>query len=509
MKEKIFIGCDIGTSSAKAVAADINGKILAQAVKSYGIIQKHHNWAEQDAAIWLEAAAETIQAVVKEIDEKTVEAICISALYGGTGVMCDSRMEPIRPAIIWMDRRAEEESRWVRANYSEDRVFEVSGNGIDSYFGFTKLLWVKNHEPGNWEKICFILPVHSYILYKLTGKITVDYCSAGNVGGIFDYRRREWSEEMCAEFGIPYEALPKEFHEPGEIIGTLNAEYREKFGLSHEVKLCAGTVDCIASMISAAVVKSGDNAAVLGTSLNWGFLHDHMPDNANLVSMPYGFDSKKLSYTYGGASTAGALPRWFVKSFFGNENASNYDLLEKEIAENGIGAGSNGIIVLPYFMGERTPIWDENATGVIFGLTLSHTRAHIYKAVLEAVAYSLLHIMENMTGEKDAEGEAKISKIILVGGGSQSELWKSVFADVTGLPVYTPVNPVEAPLGDAFMAAMGTGDIKETSVIGEWVKMNPPVNPIMENNAVYKKYFEMYKQLYLDLKDTMGRHSRF
>ncbi|SHO54053.1 FGGY-family carbohydrate kinase [Anaerocolumna xylanovorans] len=509
MKEKIFIGCDIGTSSTKTVAVDINGKVLAQAVKSYGIIQKHHNWAEQDAAVWFEAAAETIQAVVKKIDEKAVEAICISALYGGTGVMCDASMESIRPSIIWMDRRAEEESRWIRKNVGEDRIFEISGNGIDSYFGFTKLLWVKNHEPENWKKIRFILPVHSYILYKLTGKVTVDYCSAGNVGGIFDYRLREWSEEMCTELGIPYEALPKEFHAPGEIIGTLNAEYQEKLGFNHEVKICAGTVDCIASMISATIVRNGDNAAVLGTSLNWGFLHDRLPDNPSLVSMPYGFDSKKLSYTYGGASTAGALPRWFVKSFFGNEDASNYELLEKEIAENQIGAGSNGIIVLPYFMGERTPIWDENATGLIFGLTLSHTRAHIYRAVLESVAYSLLHIMEAMTGDEDDVRKDKINKIILVGGGSKSELWKSIFADVTGLPVYTPVNPVEAPLGDAFMAAMGTENIKETSVIEEWVKMNPPVNPVIENNVVYKKYFEMYKQLYMDLKDTMGRHSRF
>lgn len=500
--KQIFIGCDIGTSSTKTVATDVNGTILAQASTSYGIIQKHNNWAEQDPFVWLEAAAQTIRNVVDQIDESKVEAICISALYGGTGVMCDAAMESLRPAIIWMDRRAEEESKWIEDKIGKEKIFEISGNGIDSYFGYVKLLWVKEHEPEIFNRIRYILPIHSYIVYKLTGKITVDYSSAGNLGGIYDYRLHGWSDEMCRKLGIPIETLPGDFYEPGDIVGTINKEYQEKLGLKHEVKLCAGSVDCIASMISATIVRPGDNAAVLGTSLNWGFVHDRIPDDPNLVSMPYAFDASKISYTYGGASTAGALPRWFVKNFMGNEDADTYALLEQEIADNQVAPGSNGLIILPYFMGERTPIWDENATGLMFGLTLSHTRAHIYRSVLESVAYSLLHIIESMTGDKQ-----DVNKIILVGGGSKSELWKQIFADVTGLPVYTPVNPVEAPLGDAFIAAMGAGYIADVSSIADWVKLNPPILPNSNNYVVYKKYFGIYKELYLKLKDTMERHA--
>lgn len=508
MSTSIFIGCDIGTSGTKAVAVNVEGRILAQAAVTYDVLKPQNNWAEQSPEVWLDAAVCTLRQVIAEIPEQgSIASICISALYGGTGVMCDEQMNSIRPVIIWMDRRAEEESRDIRQTLGEERLLEITGNGIDSYFGYTKLLWVKKHEPENWAKIRFILPVHSYIVYKMTGICCTDYCSAGNVGGIYDYRTHSWSEEMCEAMGIPYGALPHDFHDPSDIVGTINGEYQKKLGLNSPVPLCAGTVDCIASMLSASIVRPGDNAAVLGTSLNWGYIHGRKPDNPNLVSMPYCIEPSRLSYTYGGASTAGALPRWFALNFLGDDSGKAYNKLEQMIHEQKIGPGSGGLIALPYFMGERTPVWDEKATGVLFGLTLAHTKAHIYRAVLESVAYSLLHIMESMTGA-EADGAAPaIEKIILVGGGARSAVWKQIFADVTGLPVFTPAAEIEAPLGDAFLAAVGAGAVTKFDSIHFWVTMNPPVLPDKENHQQYKKYFAMYKKLYPALKDLMAERA--
>lgn len=503
MSKNIFIGCDIGTSGTKAVATDINGNILAQSSQTYGIIQPHNNWAEQDPDIWLDAATYTIHSVIEKLPAKDgIVSICISALYGGTGAMCDEHMQSVRPTLIWMDRRADAEGNDIADTIGEEHILNISGNGIDSYFGYTKLLWVKKNEPDNWAKIRHILPIHSYIIYKLTGKLTVDYCSAGNVGGIYNYKTHSWSDEMCKKMGIPYDALPKDFHDPSDIIGTLNSEYQEKLGLDIPVSVCAGTVDCIASMLSAAIIQPGDNAAVLGTSLNWGYIHDRKPDNPNLVSMPYCIDPTHYSYTYGGASTAGALPRWFANQFIGSDDASAYNQLEEMIQEQNIGPGADGLVVLPYFMGERTPIWDEKATGVLFGLTLSHTKAHIYRAMLEAVAYSLCHIMESM-----ADSHITIEKIILVGGGARSAIWKQIFADVTGLPILTPVQEIEAPLGDAFMAAIGSGLISDYTEMSNWITMNPATIPNVEHHKLYKKYFEIYKELYVNLKDTMKKRA--
>lgn len=523
MSTPIFIGCDIGTSGTKAVAVNLSGRILAQASVTYDVLKPQNNWAEQNPDVWLDAAVSTLRQVIADIsDQSSIASICISALYGGTGVMCDEQMHSIRPVIIWMDRRAEEESREIRETLGEDRLLEVTGNGIDSYFGYTKLLWVKKHEPENWAKIRHILPVHSYIVYQMSGTLCTDYCSAGNVGGIYDYNTHSWSEEMCGAMGIPYESLPHDFRNPSDIIGTLNTEYTEKLGLKSPVPLCAGTVDCIASMLSASIVSPGDNAAVLGTSLNWGYIHGRKPDNPGLVSMPYCIEPTRLSYTYGGASTAGALPRWFALNFCGSDSGEAYDELERLIRDQKVGPGSDGLIALPYFMGERTPIWDEKATGVLFGLTLAHTKAHIYRAVLEAVAYSLLHIMESMTNPGAADSDPggsgsavsgagssgmAIEKIILVGGGARSAIWKQIFADVTGLPVLTPVQEIEAPLGDAFLAAVGSGHITDYAAIHSWITMNPPVLPDKENHELYKKHFALYKELYPALKDIMVKRS--
>lgn len=503
MSTPIFIGCDIGTSGTKAVAVNLKGEILSQSSATYDVLKPQNNWAEQNPEVWLEAAVHTLRQVIAHLPSREdIASICISALYGGTGVMCDENMRSIRPVIIWMDRRAEAEGAEIREKIGEDRLLNISGNGIDSYFGYTKLLWVKKHEPENWSKIRHIIPVHSYIIYKMTGILSVDYCSAGNVGGIYDYNTHSWSEEMCRELEIPYEALPKDFHNPSDIIGVLNEAYQTQLGLDRPVPICAGTVDCIASMLSASIIRPGDNAAVLGTSLNWGYIHDRKPDNANLISMPYCIEPMRFSYTYGGASTAGALPRWFAQNFLGNDSAEAYDELEKIIRDRNIGPGSDGLIALPYFMGERTPIWDEKATGVLFGLTLAHTKGHIYRAVLEAVAYSLLHIMESMTEDSTALG-----KIILVGGGSRSAIWKQIFADVTNLPVLTPMQEIEAPLGDAFLAAVGAGFITEYDDITSWISMNPPVLPDPGNHELYRKHFTIYKKLYPALQDIMSERA--
>ena len=485
MSTPVFIGCDIGTSGTKAVATDLAGNILAQSSTTYGIIQLHNNWAEQDPDVWLNAACDTIRNVVDQLpSQEDIQSICISALYGGTGAMCDENMNSVRPALIWMDRRAEVEGRELASSIGEDTIFQTSGNGIDSYFGYTKLVWVKKNEPENWIKIKHIVPIHSYIIYKMTGKLTVDYCSAGNVGGIYDYNTHSWSKEMCDKMEIPYETLPTDFHQPSDIIGSLNEEYQQKLGLTRPVPMCAGTVDCIASMLSAGIIHTGDNAAVLGTSLNWGYIHDKKPDNPNLVSMPYCIDPTHISYTYGGASTSGALPRWFVVNFLGNDSSAEYDELEHMIREEQIGPGSDGLIALPYFMGERTPIWDEKATGVLFGLTLSHTKGHIYRALLEAVAYSLCHIMESMS-----DPDIKINKIVLVGGGAKSAIWKQIFADVTGLPILTPVQEIEAPLGDAYLAAVGSGMMNGYETMESWITMNPAIKPDPEAHKLYQKYY--------------------
>lgn len=502
--EKYLVGTDIGTSGTKTVVMSASGKILAESYLEHDIIIPKALWAEQWAEVWVNAAKQTIKDAVKKagIPENSVAGICISGLYGGSGVPVDSDMKSVRPCIIWMDRRAEEECRQIESRIGTDSLFEVTGNGIDTYFGFAKILWIKNNEPENWEKIkCFVAP-NQYVIYNLTGRLVMDHTSAGNLGGIYDLRKHAWSSQMLEAMGIPRDKLPQELVEPNSIVGGLSAEAAKELGIAAGTPVCAGCIDCLSSTLATGVLNANEHTAIIGTSINWGVIHSSFPTSPSFITMPYSKDSLHMNYTYGGASTAGALPKWFRDQLIGFNGGTKKSFAELDAEAESVPAGSKGLIVLPYFMGERSPIWDDDAKGTIVGLTLQHTRAHLYRAFLESVAYSLRHIME--TSQIALPDKPKLT---LIGGATRSKLWKQIFADVTGATICCSEMNVEAPIGDALLAGIGTGVITEYEDVKKWVDFSDIVEPNPEMHERYNAYFELYKKLYLALKSTMKEMS--
>lgn len=497
MAKEFLIGTDIGTSGTKSVIVDLNGNVLEASLVEYSIDSPRNLWAEQWPEVWVDAVKRTIRDIVgkSKVSPDKIAGICISGLYGGSGIPCDENMEPVRPCIIWMDRRAKSEHEWVLQNIGLERLFSITGNGSDPYFGFTKLLWIKNNEPENWERTKLFVPPNAYVIYKFTGRVAIDYTSAGNLGGLFDMKTRSWSKELLDELGIPLSKMPETLVSPSDIVGVLSGNIAEELGLNAGIPVIAGAIDCLAATLSAGVLESGQHVAVIGTSINWGLVHDKAPTDPKLVTMPYIIDPKEKLYTYGGASTAGALPKWFRDNF---AVGSSYEELDMEASS--ISPGSDGLIMLPYFMGERTPIWDTNARGTIMGMTLYHTRAHVYRAVLESVAYALRHIIETSGVQLEENSEC-----VIVGGATKSKLWKQIFADVTGLPIVCPRGSIEAPLGDALMAGVSTGVLKDYSIIRNWIEFDEKVIPNWENHRIYTEYFEQYKELYLNLSGNMKR----
>lgn len=507
MAKEFLIGTDIGTSGTKSVLMDLKGNVIASSLAEYGVISPRALWAEQWPDVWVDAVKKTIKDVVlkSKASPNKVAGICISGLYGGSGIPCDKDLNPVRPCIIWMDRRPEAECKWLHKNIGEEKILSITGNGIDEYFGYAKILWIKNNEPENWEKIYKFITPNAYAIYKLTGNISIDYASAANIGGIYDLKNHCWSKELMDKMGIPEYMMPETFYNPSDIVGELTCGAAEQLGLTPGIPVCAGTIDCLSATLSAGVIEPNKHVAVLGTSLNWGLVHERFPNNRDLVTMPYVKDSKTLFYTYGGASTAGALPRWFRDNFAQEEKAeeaqggiSAYAALDKECED--IAPGSDGLVVLPYFMGERSPIWDSNARGTVLGLTLYHTKAHIYRAILESVAYSLRHIMETFEAGGSFGGEC-----ILVGGAVKSKVWKQIFADVTGLSIKCPKRDVEAPLGNALLAGIGTRVINDYNAIKGWTDFSESVHPDKDRHKLYSKYFEIYKNLYPLLSDNMNK----
>ena len=497
-----LLGTDIGTSGTKTILMDVEGNLISQDLQEYDVLTPKPLWAEQWPDVWLQATKTSIRNTVEKsgISAEDIRGIAISGLYGGSGIPLDENMDPVRPCMIWMDRRAEEETKWVLEQIGEEKLLEITHNGADPYYGYTKILWMRNHEPENWKKTKLFLPPNDYVIYKLTGEIAIDYSSAGNIGGIFDMNERTWSKELMDAMGIPQSMMPQNIVESTDIVGGLTADIAAELGLSKGMPVIASGIDAGAANIGLGVLESGVYAAAIGTSMCAALISDKPVKGEGLIVWPYLYDAKKLSYYFTGGNTAGAIIKWFRQTMCefeleteknGGENA--YDVLNKQ-AES-IPVGSEGLIVLPYFMGERSPVWDSDAKGTIIGLSLAHTKAHIYRAFLEAVAYSLRDAME-------ATGENLGEQILIAGGVTKSKLWRQIFADVTGYPVVCPVHDAEANMGDVMLAGIGTNLLTYEDV-KKWQVLDEKIMPNQENHQKYTAYYNVYKSVYKNLKQDM------
>ncbi|EMR07028.1 Xylulose kinase [Bhargavaea cecembensis DSE10] len=501
-----LIGVDIGTQGTKAVLVDEKGTVLAHSYKGYEVETPHHSWAEQWPDVWEQAAYETISRVVAEsgTDPKNIKGIAVSSLYGGSGIPVNDRMEPVGPCIIWMDRRAEAETEWVRENIDQDELFAVTGNSVNSYFGFTKILWYKNNRPDIWNKISHFVPPCSYVVHKLTNTLAVDYSSAGNIGGVFDIRKKNWSVDLMEKMGIPPSFMPELLVASTEVAGHVTEEAAKRTGLAAGTPVVIGGVDAPVATLGAGALEEGNHVAMLGTSMCWGFVTDRANLSPDLVSMPHVLNPEEKIYTFGGASTAGAIASWFKNTLGQSEmmaaeltGINPYTLLDTEAIN--VPAGSNGLLVLPYFMGERSPIWDSDARGAVIGLTLLHTKADLYKAFMESVAYALRHNMEEVHGT----GVLLDRELTIVGGVSKSLVWPQIIADVTGRPVRVIKDDVEAPLADALLAGIATRTLTGANAVSDWLEFGPVIEPDSANHTVYNEYYRQYLNLYQNLKGSL------
>lgn len=503
------IGVDIGTQSTKALLVSKEGTIIAQASHGYEIDQPKPMWAEQWPDVWMDAVIRTIKGVIGKagVHKADIKALCVSSLYGGSGIPVDRDIKPLYPCLIWMDRRAGKEVKSILETKDFERLKDISGNGIDSYHGFTKMLWIKNNCPDIWKKTRYFLPPNSYVQYQLTGEIAVDHSSAGNIGGVYDMHERNWSSTLLQMLGIPEQMMPSRLVASNEIVGGLTESMAAELGLPVETPVVAGGVDAAMATLAAGVTEPGNHVAMIGTSMCWGFINDSADASNGLVSMPYVSNYESSIYMFGGTISAGASISWFRDQFCQEEkqaaamlaNVDVHELLELEAAKTL--AGADGVLFLPYLMGERSPIWDSNATGTFVGLSLHHKKAHLYRAVLEGVAFALRHNIECGLRAADHLDD----RLVVVGGAAHSNLWMQIIADITGFDVYTIEQEVEAPLGAAYLAAEAAGLLAENQTVKDWSRLKKRASPQSVNRERYDQMFTVYKQLYFDMKHSMHR----
>ena len=497
MEAPVFLGTDIGTYGTKSCLVDSSGKVLATSFVESDILIPNPGWAEQWPDVWLNAYVESVREVlnISGMDPADIGGVSISGLFSGSGVPVDKEFKPIRPAIIWMDRRAVEECEWIKREIGVDEIFKKTGNVVDPYYGFPKILWIKRHEPKNWEKIHQLVTIYGYVIYKLTGVHCIDHSSAGNIGGIYDIHKRDWCEELMEELGIPRTFFPEKINCSKDVIGEVTEEGAKLTGLRKGTPVVAGGIDAPMSALSVTALNDGDLTSMIGTSMCNGVIQDELRLSKKIVTLPHtAYDLQKV-YSHSGIATAGAVVRWFrdmlgqhEKIVAENSGVSAYMLLDK-MAEK-IPAGSDGVIFTPHMtVGERAPYWNPSLRSCIFGLTLYHKVAHLFRAFLEGVAYAVRDSIEAAR-----EAGIPLRRAILVDGGAKSPLWRQIIADVTGIEFNYISGVPGAPLGDALLAGVGTGDLKYEDIF-RWIKTPQTVKPILENVKIYNRYYKLYRKI--------------
>ncbi len=495
-----MIGVDIGTSGTKTVLFDIGGDIVASSTEEYPMYQPKIGWAEQDPAHWWKAVCASVSKAIEKsgIDPADIKGVGLSGQMHGL-VMLDDENKVIRNSIIWCDQRSGKECAEITRRVGEQRLLEITANPALTGFTASKLLWVRNNEPENYKKIKKVMLPKDYIRFMLTGEFATEVSDASGMQ-FLDIRNRCWSEEVLEKLEIDEKWLCK-VYESCEATGRVTAGAAGLTGLPEGTVVAGGAGDQAAGAVGNGIVKKGVVSSTIGTS---GVVFVHM-DKMEV-------DMKGRVHTFchavpdcwhvmGVTQGAGLSLKWFRDNFCIEEKRTGelmgvdpYVLMDREAKT--IEAGSNGILYLPYLMGERTPHLDPDARGVFFGLSAAHTKAHMIRAVMEGVVYSLrdcLGIIREMGIE---ETEVRAS-----GGGGRSRLWRQMQADMFKTPIRTVKSSEGPALGAAILAGVAAGVYKDVqSACEDIVKVKDEIEPDSDTGAAYDGYYEIFKNLYIDLK---------
>ncbi len=508
-----LLGCDVGTSSTKSAVIDLEGRVLGSHSRAYSLMQnKGHEdgfpgiKAEHrpDEDYW-ESVAETMRFAVQEarIDPREIRGISVSALSPAC-ILVDKRGRPLQNAHIWMDRRATAECEWIRERIGDDRVFATSANPIDPYFATAKLLWEKRNRPHLYEQTYKLQTAADYPVLCLTGKAVTDYSNAGLIGIAFDIQKRQWDTAMLEELGLDPEKFPEPFP-CDEVIGEVTREAAEKCGLYPGIPVVAGTVDCSAAWVAGGAVDDEDVSLVMGTAGILGVVHSEPKFTKNMITVVHAAYSREKYTTLAALVCCGELMRYF-RNTFGHLEVAAAQMLDKDVmailndeAERAP-AGSGGLVVLPYLGGERTPIWDPLARGIIFGLSLDHGRQHVIRAMMEGAAFALRNNFELMR----SSGLAMKFPIVLSEGGANSRLWRQIVCDVLGVDGVFMKESKGAPVGNAVVAGVGVGLFKDYHVVKQWTEIADHTTPNKVNRDLYARLYQVFSELYPRTRELFG-----
>ena len=497
-----LIGIDVGTSGAKTAIFDVDGNPVSAATIEYPLYQPQNGWAEQDASDWWNAVRDGIKSVLKSSGTcaKDVKGVGLSGQMHGL-VLLDKVGNVLRRPIIWCDQRTAAECEKINKTIGEKRVVEITANPAMTGFTAAKILWVQANEPDIYSKCAHILLPKDYIRYKLTGEFATEASDAAGMQ-LMDIAKRDWSPEVLSKLGIDRSLLGS-MYESSDAAGRVHSAAAAETGLAPGTVVAGGAGDNAAAAVGTGVVRQGSAFTTLGTSGVIFAISDNFKidfdGRVHTLCAPLPGKWTVMSCT----QAAGLSLQWLRDQVCGEETEKArrdgldpYIIMDEMAA--GIKPGSDGLLYLPYLMGERSPHPNPNCRGVFFGLSAKHTRANMIRAVMEGVAFS-----QRECADVFREMGAPIGDMTVCGGGGRSRLWRQMLADLYNCPVSTVKTDGGPTLGAAILAGVAAG-VYSTIVeaCDGIVKKGETQDPIAQNTAAYEGYFRLYRKLYSDLEDS-------
>ena len=489
------IGVDIGTTGIKAALIDIDGRLLGSATVEHDLHSPHSGWAEEDPADWIAGTIGALRqlATHPEFDPAGVAAIGVSGMVPAM-VLLDNAGTPVRASIQQNDARAIAEVEELKSRIDQTRLYTLTGGYTNQQHIAPRLLWVQRNEPDAWNRTRTILGSYDLVTAWLcdadpaTCSLELNWAIES---GLYDFRERAWVPELLAAVDLDPSYFPP-VHEPTDQVGALGRAAAEATGLPAGIPVVAGSADHIASALAAALREDGDTLIKFGGAGDILYCSSEPITHASLFIDAHDIPGKYL--LNGCMAASGSLVKWYVAEILGLSTAKS-TLMELDREAAAVGPGSGGVTILPYFLGEKTPIMDPQARGVIFGLDLSHTRAHLFRATLEAVIYGFRHHVDVL----EAAG-LKPTRFMATNGGVSSPIWRQIAADVLDQPITSFRNHPGSVLGVAFVAGMAAGLFDNWTEIDRFLTDRSVNEPDPSAVDRYDMGYEIYRDLYRRLQ---------
>jgi xylulokinase len=475
----LLLGIDMGTGSTKGVLSTPDGEIVATASRAHQMSLPRPGWAEVDATtVWWGDLVEVARELMDQRAGRAIAGMCVSGV-GPCLLVCDERLEPVRPAILYgIDGRAGDEIAELTARFGARAILQRCGKALSTQAVGPKMLWFRRHEPEAWARGRRWYNSNSYAAAKLTGEYVLDHHSASQSDPLYDVRAFDWAHDWVPEVAGGME-MPRLVW-PHEVVGTVTGAAAAQTGIPAGTPVSAGTIDAWAEAFSAGVRQPGDLMLMYGSTMFFVEVLESFRVQPKLWTTAAVEPGR---YTLAaGMSTSGSLTTWIQELTGG---APFEDLIREAAA---VAPGSDGVIMLPYFAGERTPIFDPRARGVIAGLTLRHRRGHLFRAAYEGIAFGIRQIVEFLEDD-----ENPIRRLVAVGGGTRGGLWTEIVSDVTGRAQEIPEQTIGAGYGDALLAAIGAGLVPPET---NWARVGRRVEPDEARHERYQELFDTYCALY-------------